>query len=239
MKAKTLLMGAFTMCIGFGLLTACDNCNNNKPETPEAPAKLDMTAPQVNVDKETGLIFLDEFMMSDPHLTVKVSEDFTTATISYDGKEIQTVVDEFELASEEATVHFLDANFDGLTDIYIGTGMPRTANSLLVWNEKEQKFTSVEGSSLQGFTIDHANKCVVQGGSNSAAEFIVTRDLWEGNKLNTIEHLSVISNPEEYADYNVEHMFTLRSSDGNVLCSTETIDGLPEIWQRYIKAYGF
>ena len=98
MKAKSLLLGTLALCIGMGLFTACDN-SNKKPETPEAPAKLVMTAPQVAAN-ESGFIFLEDFPETDPHLAVKVSEDFTTATISYDGKEIQTVTSD-ELASDD------------------------------------------------------------------------------------------------------------------------------------------
>lgn len=238
MKTKTLFIGALTLCISLGLFTACGN-NQPKNEQPEAPAKLDMTAPQVEANMD-GLIYLEDCPMSNPRLAVTVSEDFTTAKIMYDGKEIQTVKDEeYELASDAAPIHFLDANFDGFTDIFIGTGQSRTANTLLVWNDKTQKFESVDGSALQGVMLEPATKSFVMGGSNSASEFYVTRSLWNGNKLDVREQLSIVTNPEEYANNNVEHMYTVKSSDDNVLCSSETIDGLPEIWQNYVKAYGF
>lgn len=238
MKTKTLFIGALTLCISLGLFTACGN-NQPKNEQPEAPAKLDMTAPQVEANMD-GLIYLEDCPMSNPRLAVTVSEDFTTAKIMYDGKEIQTVKDEeYELASDAAPIHFLDANFDGFTDIFIGTGQSRTANTLLVWNDKTQKFESVDGSALQGVMLEPATKSFVMGGSNSASEFYVTRSLWNGNKLDIREQLSIVTNPEEYANNNVDHMYTVKSSDDNVLCSSETIDGLPEIWQNYVKAYGF
>lgn len=239
MKTKSLFIGALTLCISLGLFTACDNNKPKTPVTPEAPAKLDMTAPQVEANMD-GLIYLEDCPMSNPRLAVTVSEDFTTAKIMYDGKEIQTVKDEeYELASDAAPIHFLDANFDGYTDIFIGTGQSRTANTLLVWNDKTQKFESVDGSALQGVMLEPATKSFVMGGSNSASEFYVTRSLWNGNKLDVREQLSIVTNPEEYANNNVDHMYTVKSSDDNVLCSSETIDGLPEIWQNYVKAYGF
>lgn len=238
MKTKSLFIGALTLCISLGLFTACGN-NQPKNEQPKAPAKLDMTAPQVEANMD-GLIYLEDCPMSNPRLAVTVSEDFTTAKIMYDGKEIQTVKDEeYELASDAAPIHFLDANFDGYTDIFIGTGQSRTANTLLVWNDKTQKFESVDGSALQGVMLEPATKSFVMGGSNSASEFYVTRSLWNGNKLDIREQLSIVTNPEEYANNNVDHMYTVKSSDDNVLCSSETIDGLPEIWQNYVKAYGF
>lgn len=237
MKTKSLVLGTFALCIGMGLFTACDNTNNNKPETPTTPEKLVMTAPQVAAN-ESGFIFLEDFPETDPHLTVKVSEDFTTATISYDGKEIQTVTSD-ELASDTALVRFLDANFDGLTDIYIGPGVPRTANSLLVWNENEQKFISIEGTSLQNAMLEPETKSFIEGGSNSAVEYYISRSLFNGDKMEMQEQLSVIMAPEEYANNNVEHKYTLSDPEGKVLCSTETADGLPEIWQKIVTVFDY
>ncbi len=237
MKTKSLVLGTFALCIGMGLFTACDNTNNNKPETPTTPEKLVMTAPQVAAN-ESGFIFLENFPETDPHLTVKVSEDFTTATISYDGKEIQTVTSD-ELASDTALVRFLDANFDGLTDIYIGLGTPRTANSLLVWNEKDQKFVSVEGTSLQNPMLEPETKSFIEGGSNSAVEYYISRSLFNGDKMEMQEQLSVIMAPEEYANNNVEHKYTLSDPEGKVLCSTETADGLPEIWRKIVTVFDY
>lgn len=237
MKTKSLVLGTFALCIGMGLITACDNTNNNKPETPTTPEKLVMTAPQVAAN-ESGFIFLEDFPETDPHLTVKVSEDFTTATISYDGKEIQTVTSD-ELASDTALVRFLDANFDGLTDIYIGPGVPRTANSLLVWNENEQKFVSIEGTSLQNAMLEPETKSFIEGGSNSAVEYYISRSLFNGDKMEMQEQLSVIMAPEEYANNNVEHKYTLSDPEGKVLCSTETADGLPEIWQKIVTVFDY
>ena len=107
MKTKTLLLGTFALCFTMGLFTACGNNGNNSNNKPETPAKLDMTATQVKLD-ESGFIFLDEFLTKDPHLTVKVSDDFTTATIFYDGKEIQTIEDQLGMASDEAEVRRFD-----------------------------------------------------------------------------------------------------------------------------------
>ena len=240
MKAKSLVLGTFALCIGMGLITACDNTNNNsnnKPETPATPEKLVMTAPQVAAN-ESGFIFLEQFPETDPHLTMKVSEDFTSATISYDGKEIQTVTSD-ELASDSALVRFLDANFDGLTDIYIGLGVPRTANSLLVWNEKDQKFVSIEGTSLQNAMLDPKTKSFIEGGSNSAVEYYISRSLIKGDQMDMQEQLSIIMAPEEYANNNVEHKYTLSDPEGKVLCSTETADGLPAVWQKIVEVYDF
>ena len=218
-----------------GLMTACGNTNNNKPETPE---KLVMTAPHVEVD-ETGLIFLDEFPQTDPHLTVQVNDDFTVANIYYDGKLIQTIEDEFGLASEEAPVHYLDANYDGLTDIYSGPGVSRTLNSLLVWDEFEQQFQVVEGSSLQNPMLHPSTEGFIDGGSSSYCETDITFNMWDGSMLIADESLSIVLDPEQYEEIGVENVYTLRDDNDKVLYSTDNFMELPEMWQIIIMSYGF
>lgn len=238
MKTKTLLLGTLTLCFSLGLFTACGNNQpkNNQQEEPEKTTKLVMTAPQVEAN-ESGFIFLDQFPQTDPHLTVKVSEDFTSATICYDGKEIQTIDDEFGLASDEAPVHFLDANFDGMTDIYIGLGYSRTLNSLLVWDEFEQQFQTVQGSSLQNPMLYPKTKSFFDGGSSSYCETDITRNEWMGSKIVMKENLAIILDPEQYGELGVERRYTIKDDDDKVLYSSDELEALPEIWQAVIKAY--
>ena len=237
MKNISLLLCSVALLIGAGLFTAC----HNTPKAPEAPAKLDMTAPQVEAD-ENGLVWLGSCPDTDPHLAVKISDDFTTATIFYDGKEIQTVTDEDGLATDDAPVHFLDANFDGLTDIFIGMGESRTYSTLLLWDPEKQQFvrTGTLGTpSLQGFMLHPYSKSVVEGGSNSFCEFAVTRSLWEGNKLQPQEDLIIIYGAENYAMNGVQHKFTLKDPEGQALYSTETVEDLPELWTAIARVYLF
>lgn len=240
MKTKSLL-GAFALCFSLGLFTACGNSGNNKPTTPEAPetpAKFDMTAPQVKPD-ESGFIEVGQFPTTHPHLTVKVNDDFTVATICYDGKEIQTVEEEFGLASEEAPVHFLDANSDGMTDIYIGPGLSRTLNSLLVWDEFEQQFQVVQGSSLQNPLVHPGTKSFIDGGSSSYCETDITLNHWKGSMIVADENLAIVLDPEQYGEIGVEHRYTLKDNDDKVLYSSDDFEGLPEMWKTIVGYYGF
>lgn len=217
-----------------GLFTACDNQpKNEQPKAPETPA-----VPETPAEQE--LVYIDGFSTTDPHLTVTVSEDFTTATIYQDGKEFQTVIEEFGLASDEALVRFLDANFDGHTDIYIGPGVSRTSNSLLLWDEKEQQFVNVQnGTALQNPMLDPNTKSFIEGGSNSFCETGIGRSTFDGVNMVMQEELTIIADPEEYMNNHVEHKYTLKDNNGKVLCSTETLEGLPKNWQNYAQAFGF
>ena len=238
MKKTALFLGAIAFLICAGLFSAC---NNNKTKAPEAPAKLAMTAPQVGTD-ENGLVWLGHCPVTDPHLAVKVSDDFTSAPICYDGKEIQTITDEDGLVTDAAPVHYLDANFDGLTDIFIGMGASRTYSALLLWDPEKQQFVRVGalGSpTLQGFLLHPETKSVVEGGSNSFCETYITRSLWEGGQLQPQENLTIVFGEENYGECQVEHMFTLKDPEGQVLCSTETVVDLPELWTTIARAYLF
>lgn len=236
MKTKSLLLGAFALCFTMGLFTACGNSGNNKPETTQTPDKLDMTATPVKPDA-SGFIYLDQFLKTDPHLTVKVSDDFTTATIFYDGKEIQTIEDEDELISDEVTVRFLDANFDGQTDIYLGVGLSRTLNALFVWDEFEQQFQVVNGSSLQNPMLHPATKSFIDGGSSSYCETDITLNKWNKSMIMAHENLAIILDPEQYGELDVEHRYTLKDDNDKVLYSTDEVKELPEMWQTIVTTF--
>lgn len=227
MKKTSLLIGAFAICMSLGLSAACNNTNTQqKPE-------------------ETKLVSLKTFPTTDAHLSVSVSEDRSQAVISRDGQVIQTFTDEAEgLVSigDDVPVRFLDANFDGFTDIFIGEGESRTYSTLLVWNDKQKQFErigSLGSPSLQGFMLDTGSKSVVEGGSNSYCEFYITRSFWENGKLIMKEQLTIITDPNEYIINGVKNKFTLRDAKEQGLCSTETSDALPKVWQEIVKAYGY
>lgn len=234
MKTKTLILGVFALCLG--LFTACGNNGNNGNNKPETPAKLDMTATQVKPNA-SGFIFLDQFLTTDPHLSVKISDDFTTATIFYDGKEIQTIEDETGLVSDEATVRFLDANFDGQTDIYLGPGFSRTLNALFVWDEFEQQFQVVSGTSLQNPMLHPATKSFIEGGSSSYCETDIYLNKWNKSMIMMDENLAIVLDPEAYGAIGVEHRYTLKDADDKVLYSTDEIEALPEMWQTIVTTF--
>lgn len=174
---------------------------------------------------------------------MEVSPDFLEAVISLDGKVIQTFVDEDGLISmgdDEAPVHFLDANFDGYTDIFIGVGESRTYSTLLLWNAEEKQFHrvgSLGSPDLQGFMLYPAEKKVIEGGSGSYCSFYITQSHWNGEELVRDEQLVIISDETQYYQYDVKNKFTVQDGDEKVLISTENKESLPELWQAVIKDF--
>ena len=229
---KTLIL---TLLIGLGLLAAC---NNNKPQNNDKPEpKAEVTI------SESDLLPLNQFPTTDKLLSVEVSPDFTSATISRNGEVTQTITDEDGLVSigDEATVHYLDANFDGFTDIFIGAGESRTYSTLLLWDDNTKQFVRIGelgNPDLQGFMLCPAEKKVIEGGSGSYCSFYISMSHWNGNKLVMDEFLTIISDPDEYISYKVKNMFTIQDANEQVLCSTDNKESLPNFWQAVLKAYG-
>ena len=225
----------FTSLLGLCLLVACNNNKpqNNDKEEPKAAVAFD----------ESDLMSLDQFPTVDEQLSVEVSPDFMEAVISCDGEKLQTISDEDGLISmgeEVAPVHFLDANFDGHTDIFIGVGESRTYSTLLLWNAEEQQFHRVGtlGSpDLQGFKLCPTEKKVIEGGSGSYCSFYITQSHWNGDELVRDEQLVIISDPGEYIPYGVKNKYTIQDGNEKELCSVENKESLPEFWQAVLKAY--
>ena len=191
------------------------------------------------------VVRLNDCPTTDSHLSVTVSEDFMSATIRRDGKVIQTVTDEeFGLVSygEVAPVHFLDANFDGFTDIFIGVGESRTYSTLLLWNNKKQQFVRVGEAGnpdLQGFMLYPTGKKVIEGGSGSYCSFYITQSHWEGYQLVRDEQLVIITEKSEYSSYEVKNKYTVFDANQKASCSTESFESLPKNWQQIVRQYGF
>ena len=110
-------------------------------------------------------------------------------------------------------------------------------NSLLVWDEFEQQFQTVQGSSLQNPMLYPKTKSFFDGGSSSYCETDITRNEWMGSKIVMKENLAIILDPEQYGELGVERRYTIKDDDDKVLYSSDELEALPEIWQAIIKAY--
>lgn len=216
--------------------------DNTSANTPGADDDIYMKAPHIETDGE-GLIVLEQCPTKDAHLTVKLSEDNTKAEIFYDGSLIQTIGggdDALVAAGGDIPVYFMDANFDGLTDIFIGPGASRTYSTLLVWNPAKEEFVRV-GSlgepSLQGFTLEPATESAFEGGSGSYCMFVATRSKWDSGQLKPVESMTIITDPTQYEANQVSNKYTIRDDQDNVKQSTDISSELPKSWQNVVKIY--
>lgn len=258
-RKTTLFVVALTMTLGMTFMTACGkNADTQKsqetepsktieslPEsevTTEVKDEGDMKAPEINPNKN-GLIALLQCPTTYEKLKVEVSEDYTEVKI-YDGdKLLQTLSDPddgFVAAGGEVPIYFMDANFDGYVDLFIGPGESRTYSTLLTWNPTEKEFVRVGtlgNPALQNFMLYPSGNSVFDGGSASWCSDFFSRSVWKEGKLQQVDELCVVNDPEQYGEYDVTAKFTLRDTEGNVLLSTNNMSDLPKPWAGVLKLY--
>ena len=256
---KGVHAATLTVLLAAGMLMAACNNKPTTAQTPEAATAdstqseatttddsqdkgLQMKAPDVKTNA-AGLILLSDCPKTHEHLSVALTADNDKATISYDGKTLQTIKDEDGLVAgggEVVPVYFLDANFDGYTDIFIGPGESRTYNTLLLWDNDGQQFVRVGtlGEPMfQGVMLHPASKTLIDGGSGSFCSFFIFTNKWDGYKLKKDKELAIITQASEYGEYDVENRYTVRDAEGNVSVSTDDMGDLSDLWQDAMKAY--
>lgn len=189
-----------------------------------------------------GLITLEDCPTEHPQLSVKMNDECNHVTIYLNGQVMQELKseEEFVSPSDDKSVHFLDANFDGHCDIFIGPGCSRTYSSLFLWNPKNGKFECAVGENnnphLQNFMSDPATKLVYDGGSSSFCEEDAYKMKWNGNCLVTLEELKVITDPKEYRANGVKYHYTVKNAKTDKLIkATNYKQNLHLSWQKYVK----
>ncbi len=115
-------------------------------------SEFNMNAPQI-IPNENGTITLEDCPKTYPNINIKVADDGDEAWIYYDGELLTHLK-----GSEEDPwvwggqtdldyIHFLDVNYDGYVDIYLGFGESRSFNTLLVWDPTSEQFEELDGES--------------------------------------------------------------------------------------------
>ena len=251
-RSASLFVVSLSMMVGITTVTACDKKTETKkaqmtkqsktvetsPEVEVAVEETtvsDMLAPQIHPNK-AGLITLKLCPTTYQNLKVEVSKDYSEAKI-YDGDSLlQTITapdDGLVAAGGKVPVYFMDANFDGYVDIFIGPGESRTYSTLLTWNPVDKQFVRVGelgNPTLQNFMLYPSGKTVFDGGSESAfADFFTSYD-WKDGGLQKLNDLYVVNDSEKYIEYGVDAKYTLLDADDKVQLSTDKLSDLPAQW---------
>lgn len=169
----------------------------------------------------------------------------TEARIMKNGQLLQTVSSEDGLCTDwyeqdaQDLVHFVDINYDGHPDLFIGVGGSRTANSVLLWNPATNRFELMEdGPNWQNPVFSPQDKTVYTGGSNSAWEMFYAKSVWRGKKLVTVETLEYVTNLNDYnrvfPESRKSHAYTLKNANDKVIKRTNNRKQLPGNWQKVI-----
>lgn len=188
-----------------------------------------------------GLITLGDCPTNHSQLSVKMNDECNELTIFLNGKELQKIDREEEFASpaDECPIFYLDANFDGNCDIFVGPGESRTYSTLLIYNPKKGLFEAIGelgNPSLQNFILDPVNKVVYEGGSSSFCELDADKMKWVSNSLQKMESLKVISDPKEYRANGVKYKYTIKNANtGKLVKATNFTQNLPASWLKLAK----
>ena len=200
----------------------------------------DMKVPMIETDAN-GIITLAQCPTEYEGLKVEVSDDVSKATIYRGNQLLQTISgDENEpMATDgDKSVHFMDANFDGYVDIFIGAGESRTYSTLILWDPATKQFKRyglLGEPMLQNFTLHPASKSVFEGGSASAFAEVFSRSIWENGTLKRVEELTCVNDAEQYGEYEVNAPYTIKDSEGKTIATFKKADELPNQWKAVVE----
>lgn len=146
---------------------------------------------------------------------------------------------------DKEMIHFVDANFDGEEDIFVGIGGDRTQNTLLLWNPQTQLYERYE-EHLSIPTFSPLRKRIYQSGSVSAFEGFYSESYWQDGKLVEFELLRVIYDLEgfdfesqkKYDSYQLSKKFSIIDSGSQLIVQeSDNISGLSYAWQIVLDKY--
>lgn len=157
----------------------------------------------------------------------------------------RTLAQTFNLEVTSDDLYYLDANFDGNMDIFVGPAASRNYSTILLWDDNKGEFVPMEGDVLNGTILVSPNKkFLVSLGSGSYCSEYYTRYIWEGNRLVTTETLIEITDPKAYKEYGVKHRYTVVKGNNldniaaNKKVETSKKSKLPAEWRSIIVSFG-
>ena len=223
------------------MLTACKAIGQPKNQKVNQQVSP-LSVQPVNVD-QYGLFTVADCPTTHPVLEVKLHEGeycIDRADIYADGMLMQSVPINEDDAVTLNIVHFLDANFDGNVDIFIGPGSNREYSIFIVWDETEKRFAH---GTNDGFTVFNGDfyfnaggKAVYRMTSSSAFETTYTKMIWRGTDLQSEEVFLQVFEPSYYDFHHVTHRYTVRGYySGDDVISTDDPTLIPEPWNKWLS----
>ena len=174
----------------------------------------------------------------------KENQDGSFTTKIYSGKKL---LQTFKHEATSGEVRFIDMNFDGYVDLFVGPASSRTYNIIYLYNKKTGKFVPTQGEvSLNGFfLVNDKKKHFVGMGSNGANSTFYQLYTWNGNKLEVSQSLMEFSDNEYDEPNGFTTKYTLiRGNDyyssasvGCLIMATNKFSKLPKEWQKIIKSF--
>lgn len=208
----------------------------------------EMMAPQITVEAD-GFIMLDQCPTQYSTIRIalegdgcilkaKVYKNDMLLQILEGEDEYDTLATDIVDINDPKNVHFVDINFDGYVDIFIGPSMSRTKSSVFLWNPTSGSFQqAAKDEMLQNIILEPSTKSLYEGGDGSWCYSGFSRYKWYSYSIEELETLEVVSDASQYEDYNVTHEYTVKTKEGEIVSETDNISELPEKWRAVYEIY--
>lgn len=200
-------------------------------------------APKPKVDAN-GYYSLLDCPRSIPKVKVNVAKnefDYYTVKVFM----ADNLVDTFRCHSTSDDVRFVDANFDGYYDIFVGPATSRNYSHLYLWDTKKQFFYHVQTTDyFNGYILlNPAKKQLVSRGSSSYCSMYYTIFSLDDDKEVDHETLVEITDPQAYHEYGVKKRYSIFYGDGSDTknarkkSDTNKKSNLPIKWRKIINSF--
>ena len=187
-----------------------------------------------------------ELSMNDDYVqTVKITKDGKLLQV-LGGEDEESFYEGSPMVFDNSMVYYVDANFDGYTDIFIGTGDDRTENTILLWNSDKnlfERYGKIGEPSLMNPYFSPSEKAIYECGKNGFYDYGYSKSIWKNGELVNQESLEEIIIQEgfdydsynEGRDYKRSKKYALFDSNNKLIVETNEIDELPNKWAEIIK----
>lgn len=183
--------------------------------------------------------------------STKDNNGFYTTKIYKGKKLLQTIKHE----ATSADVRFIDINFDGDVDLFIGPATALSNNYIFVYDKKKGNFTPAQvypaqenGSSFDGnVLVNDKKKHIVTMRNGDDSESYYQLYTWKGNKPVPAEGLFLFNDPTKYELYGMETKYTLYYGPldnyyspegvGTKCIRTNKLSEIPNEWQEILYSF--
>ena len=215
----------------------------NKTEALEDTVAVDstptMAAPVIELDGE-GMFSIDDCPTKYEGLEIvkhKGEYNLSSIDIMRDGQLLRSFnfTDDDYVTRDE--VHFLDANFDGYVDIFLGPGCDREYSALFLWNPEQSNFVRgyEDGSPMLNgnYKFHPASQKVYFTGSGSFSSNHAVRLSWQNYNLQSEEALTSEMLKSRLDESQPAKYVVRKGISGKIIFSTDDPNKIPAQWKKW------
>ena len=234
---------AALVVLGGAALYAWQSGMFNKTVTLEDTVAVDstqtMAAPVIELDGE-GMFSIDDCPTTYEGLEIVKHEGeygLSSIDIMRDGQLLRSFnfTDDDYVTRDE--VHFLDANFDGYVDIFLGPGCDREYSALFLWNPEQSNFVRgyEDGNPILNgnYKFHPASQKVYFTGSGSFSSNHAVRLSWQNYNLQSEEALTSEMLKSRLDESQPAKYVVRKGISGKIIFSTDDPNQIPSQWKKW------